>query len=208
MSTPADTTGGRRGPYRKTVRRRQEILDAALEVFAVVGYRGGSLRAVADRVGMSEAGLLHHFGSKDRLLVETLRRRDEVTEADLDFSAPGPEVLRQLVEVAARNVRAQGAIELFVVLSAEATDPDHPAAAFFRDRCERLLDRLTAVYDDLGDRGWLPEGADPASLALGTVATWDGLQVQWLHLGRAFDLPDALRAGIEGRLLRPLPGPD
>ncbi len=52
-----------RGQYGKTAARRQEIVDAAVEVFGTMGYNKGSLREVADRVGMSQAGLLHHFPS-------------------------------------------------------------------------------------------------------------------------------------------------
>ena len=61
------TTVARRAPrrVRQDRARRQEIVDAAVEVFATVGYHKGSLRDVADRVGMSQAGLLHHFPSKE-----------------------------------------------------------------------------------------------------------------------------------------------
>ena len=46
----------RRGEYAKTGAKRTAILDAALEVFAESGYRSGSLRDVASRVGMSDLG--------------------------------------------------------------------------------------------------------------------------------------------------------
>ena len=65
-----------RGEYAKTSAKRTAILDAALEVFAESGYRSGSLRDVAGKVGMSEAGLLHHFPNKSALLAAVLDRRD------------------------------------------------------------------------------------------------------------------------------------
>ena len=56
-------TSGTRGEYAKSAQRRQQIVDAAVEVFSLAGYRKGSLRDVADKVGLCQAGLLHHFPS-------------------------------------------------------------------------------------------------------------------------------------------------
>ncbi len=45
-------------------------------MFGEQGFRGSSLREIAARVGISEAGLLHHFGSKAGFLTATLEERD------------------------------------------------------------------------------------------------------------------------------------
>ena len=50
-----------RGNYAVTAERRATILQSAFEVFAKYGYRGGSLKDIAEIVGISEAGILHHF---------------------------------------------------------------------------------------------------------------------------------------------------
>ncbi|WP_223839352.1 TetR/AcrR family transcriptional regulator [Nocardiopsis deserti] len=68
----------RRGPYAKGVAKRGEILDAALTVIGRDGYSRATVREIADAVGLSQNGLLHHFGSKERLFVEVLRHRDEL----------------------------------------------------------------------------------------------------------------------------------
>lgn len=57
--------------------RRAEIVRAALEVIAERGYRGASLAAVAERVGLTQQGLLHYFPTKDALLVAVLQERDQ-----------------------------------------------------------------------------------------------------------------------------------
>ena len=61
-----------RGQYRKGIKRRQDIVKAASEVFAEFGYSGGSIRTIADRVGASPATLMQHFGSKEGLLAAVL----------------------------------------------------------------------------------------------------------------------------------------
>ncbi|NAT18189.1 TetR/AcrR family transcriptional regulator, partial [Pseudomonas syringae pv. actinidifoliorum] len=74
--TGTPVTRQRRAP--KGEKRREELLDAALQVFSLEGYTGASVAKVAAIVGISVAGLLHHFPSKISLLMGVLERRDEV----------------------------------------------------------------------------------------------------------------------------------
>jgi AcrR family transcriptional regulator len=67
-------------------RRRRELLDALIEAFAAGGIGDRSLRDVAAAVGTSHRMLLHHFGSRDELLlaiVEEVERRQAATLAEL-----------------------------------------------------------------------------------------------------------------------------
>jgi AcrR family transcriptional regulator len=69
-------------PRRPDAGRRQELLDALIDAFARGGIGGRSLREVADAVGTSHRMLLHHFGSRDELLltiVEEVERRQQAT---------------------------------------------------------------------------------------------------------------------------------
>src|SRR6478609_7300154 len=74
MST--DPAPNQRGPYRTGIRRREQIVEAATEVFAESGYAGGSIRAIAVRAGITNATLLQHFGSKEGLLQAVLEDWD------------------------------------------------------------------------------------------------------------------------------------
>src|SRR5665647_3423140 len=76
---PAPRAGSHRRsrrPRAETALRREAILQAAMVTFGAKGYYNGSLVEVADQVGMTHAGVLHHFGSKDQLLLEVLEYRD------------------------------------------------------------------------------------------------------------------------------------
>jgi AcrR family transcriptional regulator len=67
-------------------RRRKELLDALIDAFARGGIGGRSLREVAGAVGTSHRMLLHHFGSRDELLlaiVEEVERRQAAMLAEL-----------------------------------------------------------------------------------------------------------------------------
>jgi AcrR family transcriptional regulator len=47
---------------------REEILDAAAELFTSLGYASTSTRRIADAVGVRQASLYHHFATKDDIL--------------------------------------------------------------------------------------------------------------------------------------------
>jgi AcrR family transcriptional regulator len=199
--TVADVArGGRgqlRGSYAKTERTRGTILDAALEVFAEGGYRAGSLRDIAGRVGMSEAGLLHHFASKSGLLSAVLERRDDLARQFIpQHPGDGVAAMKGLIDLARFNASEPGVVELYCTLSAEATTPGHPAHEYFVQRYETTRGTLTEAFTDLEARGLLRPGITPDAAARSTIATMDGLQVQWLLDRTSLDMADELRRHI------------
>jgi len=163
-----------RGPYRKGERKRREILLAAIDVFARRGYRSASIREIADSVGLTQAGLLHYFPSKEHLFAEVVRVRDEVDEATSDDIV---EALRITIE---HNAHVEGLVHLFVTVSAEAIDEGHPGHDYFQDRYDRLIgllgDRIAA-----GQRaGSITNAVSPEMAARLCLAVVDGMQIQWL----------------------------
>lgn len=51
---------------------REEILDAAAELFTTHGFTGTSTRMIADAVGIRQASMYHHFATKDDILAALL----------------------------------------------------------------------------------------------------------------------------------------
>jgi AcrR family transcriptional regulator len=189
---------GPRGPYAKSEQTRRSILDSALKVFAESGYRSGSLRNVADRVGMSEAGLLHHFPSKSALLAAVLERRDEQTVEQFEFDfSNGRDALRALVRLAEYNASTPGVVELFCTLAAEATSPEHPAHQYFADRYRTTTSSIGEAFERLQQAGELKPGVDPRVAAKGVIAVMDGLQIQWLLDRESTDMAGELRSYMQ-----------
>lgn len=54
---------------------KDQLLDAAEELFAKEGYHGTSVRSITKRAGAHIASINYHFGSKEELLKEVLERR-------------------------------------------------------------------------------------------------------------------------------------
>jgi AcrR family transcriptional regulator len=192
------TVEGERG-YAKGRAKRQEILDQAMALFGEAGYRGSSLREIATRCGLSHPGLLHHFPSKQSLLLAVLEHRDEVDGARLS-GRTGLAVLRGLVELASLNATRPGIVELFTVLSAEATAVDHPAHAYFAERYDRTVRAIERAYERVRADGQLRPGIDVGAAARQLVALMDGLQLQWLLGNRRLDMAAILGAHVEAQL--------
>lgn len=166
----------KRGPYEKGEAKRKEILAAALEIFAAEGYRGTSLRKVAARCNISLPGLMHYFDSKEDLLTQVLRMRDETARVRQE-QRTGPDVYREIIR---EGSATPGLVELFVSMSAAASDTGHPAHAYFADRYPRLREQLAGWLSGRMDAGHLRADIPPERLAALLIALADGIQLQWL----------------------------
>lgn len=174
----------------KGERTRERIIDAAADLFAGQGFRAVSLRDIAAHAGLTHAGLLHHFASKDEVLVRVLEHRDAIDAVLLfDERIDAPRHLAEIVGFVARNMRTPGLVELYVKISGEATAPDHPAHRYFRHRYQVLRDVLARLLTEIADG---PAGAtlryQPRVAAQQLIALMDGLQTQWLFDRDAVDM--------------------
>lgn len=191
--------------YQRGRDTRALILEAAIQQFAVSGYRASSLRDIAASAGLTHPGLLYHFPNKASLLSAVLEYRDEVGAKQRPVRGElGLDALRSLVASARHNETQRGIVELYVMLSAEATGADHPAHDYFVRRYHSLLERVTDAYERAASQGELREGIDPAIAAKQLVALLDGLQVQWLLGSQPTPMGDIVKAHIDAQLVTPL----
>ncbi|MEV5837034.1 TetR/AcrR family transcriptional regulator [Nocardia sp. NPDC052112] len=181
--------------------RRRAILEAALEVFAERGYQGATIAIVAERVGLSQQGVLHYFPNKQALLANVLALRDQNDLDVLLATAQGhATTLNFLAELVERNAERPGIVQSFTVLAAESVTQDHPARAYFVERYAQAREMLTALLErDLG--GDPPRGISQRDAAVLLIAVLDGLQQQWLLSPDDVDMPALLRKFLQ--LIRP-----
>jgi AcrR family transcriptional regulator len=186
--------------YAKGRAKRQEILEQAAALFAEVGYRSTSLRELAARCGLSHPGLLHHFPTKESLLLAVLAERDEVDGHWLAEASSGTDALRRLTEVVALNAGRRAIVELYTTLSAEATSPEHPAHAYFVARYAAVLESVTAAFARVQAESNLRPEVDPPTAARQLLALMDGLQVQWLLDGGKTDMAAVICSFLDAQL--------
>jgi AcrR family transcriptional regulator len=142
--------------------RRAELLDALIEAFAAGGIGDRSLRDVAAAVGTSHRMLLHHFGSREELLltiVQEVERRQTSMLDDLPDD-PADAVAQMWADVRRPEVRPLE--RLFFECYARAAQGEQPFARM-----------LPGAVD-----GWLAEvdertagTADPAMVRLGLAVS-------------------------------------
>lgn len=168
----------RRGPYAKGIAKRDEILSTALEVIARQGYSKATVRQIADAVGLSQAGLLHYFGSKEALFTEVLRRRDELDGAAM--TADSAKALPRFVDLVRRNETVPGLVQLYVRLAADATDPEHHAHDYFVERTRLLHGVFTGMVLELQESGEVTRDIPAETITTMVHALADGLQTQWM----------------------------
>jgi AcrR family transcriptional regulator len=80
------------------------ILDQAAALFARRGFAKTSVQDVADAVGLSKAGLLHHFPTKDALYAAVLGQADSA----------GQRVLGEVADLPPGEARDRRAVEVLV----------------------------------------------------------------------------------------------
>lgn len=68
MTTAGPGRPRKQQPSRPGATARDEILDAAAELFTTLGYATTSTRSIADAVGIRQSSLYHHFKTKDDIL--------------------------------------------------------------------------------------------------------------------------------------------
>jgi AcrR family transcriptional regulator len=171
--------------------QRERILRAATELFAARGFRGASLEAVAQAVGITRQGVLHHFPSKVHLLLGVLALRDEDDTERLGAQAFSG-LTEGLLAAVGHNQKSPGLVRLFTVLSAESVDPDHPGHEYFRERYRALRAALGGAIAEAQAAGELSDRIAPDRLAILLGAVMDGLQLQFLLEPEAVDMVQPL----------------
>jgi AcrR family transcriptional regulator len=188
----------RRGAYDKGVRRRREILDRAIEVFAARGAEGTSLRAIGEAIGVSHAALKHYFASREELLIEVYRAAEERSIVE-DPVPADISVVGLMTHAARRNHGVPGLVQLYSTLVAGALEEGHePSRAFFGARFADLREFLASRVEIEQKAGRIRPDIAPVAAAALIIAASDGLQTQWL-LDPEVDIEKSLEL-LEGLL--------
>ncbi|MGC7095340.1 TetR/AcrR family transcriptional regulator [Amycolatopsis lurida] len=149
--------------------RRESILAAATEVFALTGYERGKASAVAKRIGVSEPVIFQNFGTKAALFAAVVTRAADHACEFLDHLAAQPisvpELMALLLNPAhVEQFHAPGSVgALFAEASAVTGEPEIEAAA--REATQRMAAGLAHLLDRGRADGQLRADLDPEAAA-------------------------------------------
>ncbi|MDT5347011.1 MAG: hypothetical protein QOH91_298 [Mycobacterium sp.] len=157
--------------------RKQRILDVAQRLLTRNGWRNTTLAQIAGEAGVTPAGLLHHFESKEQLLHAVLDARDFDDDSHADRKG---DLVAEIAQVADRFSRSPELVGTFTVLLVENILPEAP-----------LHDRLLARQWDAIDivAGGIRRGQaagryrtdiDPIVKAVEILAFINGMETTWL----------------------------
>ncbi len=179
--------------------RREQMLQAALEVMAERGYPETRIADVAERAGTSPALVIYYFKTKDQLLTEAIRySEDNWYAAGISRMAAIPTAAGQLEELVAMSCLPEADADpasswgLWLDLWAQAVRHAEVAGVRqkFDERWRETISSLVLAGQEAGEFG----PVDPADFAISLSALLDGLAVQ-IALGdtvvsphRAFEL--------------------
>jgi AcrR family transcriptional regulator len=204
MNEAKSQAGSEHRRYPKGSRRRQQILESAIDLFAERGVDGASLRSVGEAIGVSHTALRHYFSSRDELLVEVYRTHEalglERTSSD-ELSALG-----MIIDDAERNRSIPGLVELYATLTTDALQVRHALTReYVSNRFQSLREMLFAQIESAKLDGDVAADVDAHDMAALVIAASDGLQIQWLLDPDSVDVGRSL--SILEKLLPRVPKP-
>ncbi|MCZ0997470.1 TetR/AcrR family transcriptional regulator [Streptomyces mirabilis] len=155
------------------------LLGAALEEFRTHGYHGGSVRAIAGRVGVTLPTLYYHHGSKQGLLVALLMGsiHDVLIRARHALTEAGDQPEDQLANVVEAVTLYMAHRRRLAFLDGEIRNLEPDNRERYRAEREKLSVMLRRIVTDgVGDAGFAtpyPTEAARAILSMcQAVATW------------------------------------
>jgi AcrR family transcriptional regulator len=172
---------------------RERILGAAQQLFREQGINNTGVDQLCAVAEVSKRTAYQHFGSKDELIAEYLRRHDPDTMPEVFERADLTPRERLLAVFESPLAVTNDATPLcpFIAAAVEIADPEHPARVRAREYKKSVAARLTETAREAG-------ADDPELLGKQLALLLDGASARTRTLGTE-TLPTA--AGIAGTLL-------
>ncbi|MDB6178287.1 TetR family transcriptional regulator C-terminal domain-containing protein [Paracoccus sp. Z330] len=191
-----------RGPgpryRRKTAdERREALLQAALDCIVSLGVEKSSIRAIAERAGVSVGLINHHYGTKEALVAAAYRHvaddlLAQIEQRVADVQGDARQKLSAFIEASFSPVNLNG--ELFRVWLAfwtmQSTSPE--IAAVHKERYGAYRAVLEGMIADLQSCDGVGQ-LDPRLAAIGLSGLLDGLWLEWCLEPATFTPAEGIR---------------
>src|SRR5688500_1549715 len=184
---------------------RHSILEAARRAFSETGdMNGTTIRAIAERGGISEGVIYRHFESKDQLffeaVVEPLREAtDKLVAAAHVVDRDEPLTPERQVEtlIGLYDQLVATLEEVMPLLGLVLFDDPQVAKRFYRQNFAGAMDRLAEAWREVEYRYGVHDALDISARAVMGIALMLALES---HHGARFDRDRALRMAAEGTI--------
>jgi AcrR family transcriptional regulator len=180
--------------------KAQRIVAAMRASVARRGAAGSTFDHVAREAGVSRGLLHYYFGTKERLLVEVVRRDTDIRMAALDQSLAGAHTADDLIDALVRSL--EDVVENdpeFVTLWFElftVSRRNREIGAEVAELTRRSREHVAEVFEAKQREGVLRLHDEPEAVATILFSLADGIAMRML-LEPERDFDATLRAGIE-----------
>lgn len=184
---------------RKGEQTRATILDVALEMASREGLEGLTIGSLAEKMSMSKSGVFAHFGSREDLQIEVLKRYNDLFEQEVFYpSLKEPRGLPRLREFFARWVRrvTMEIVSGCIYISGAVEYDDRPGA--IREELVSMVNALQEAFrrcvQQAIDEGHLRADTDARQMAFEIY----GLVLALHHDARFVKRPDSVERAKRG----------
>jgi len=194
-------SGGRRKGAESPKASRKQLMAAAIDCFARLGYQGTSIDRIARDAGVTKGAVYYHFRDKEKLLFEAVKDRvggfeqqvlKEVTPAQ-DAMAN----LRHVVDACFFHATVSNHRRFIITLMVEALDTNPRLSAEFQNILRRMRAFLAGVVREGQERGTLRPDVAPEAAAAVIVGGIIGAEVQHYQDPEEVDLRGVLDTLVE-----------
>jgi AcrR family transcriptional regulator len=180
----------------KSERSRSGILEAALQLFSKQGYRGTSIREIAEAAGLSTGNVYHHFPDKEalfRTLLDQYWKAIETPEFPFNKAlAAGafPNDLEALAKAAQESVHSFRRHVALIYVDVVEFDGTH-IQKFYSEMPQRFASFMNQRFPDGSLKDQLAPGVDPTT----AVMLASRVLLQYFAVEILFGVPDQLGKG-------------
>lgn len=169
----------------------RKVLEVATDLMSRKGFHGTSLQMIAEEVNLSKSTILHHFKSKEGILIAILDERIPITTSRLLFIADdkelkGLEKLKQFIAFHLEELDKHWPVMNLYLM--ESKYLDSKSRQFYRKSQSSYWKLVEQIIRQIQlEEASAFKGLDPKVVAMGIIGmcTWTGL---WYKKGGGHDI--------------------
>ena len=192
----------------KSDQTRQEILNAAVALFAKNGFHSTTINQIVEVAHLTKGAFYGHFKNKEaifRAVVEEVKNEwNRMITREIREEGNALKKLNKMLDVFVRlTLQKKEKYVIFIVLIAEFTEMEDRFESVLKEAFDEIYDHVAGGIEEGKRAQQIRTEIDSRLLAITLVGTWQGILLQWLlnrERVRLEDLVNALRCFLFGRV--------
>lgn len=163
--------------------KKDDILDASIELFSRDGFYNTGMRDIASEAGVAIGTIYHHFEDKNSILVYILRdaieeRRRFMEELRQNESSVH-EKIEQIIELHFERFRRRSALGRLIVT--QSRQPGDELQDVYRELYQDIAEFVTELMDEGVRRGVVTSTCDPCIVSYALVGAMENITMKLME---------------------------